>query len=461
MATEPLLTLDQPWPTQLAIGKGQFQFIYGAITWADHRIASLSLVQPDGAEYLLEVFPGANDSELRFVLRLAWIADDAGKHVQVSLSICDAVKTAAVIMLGETELVAENHPLLKLGAVQAIGDEPLVAICMATYAPKPDSFFRQLESIICQSHENWVLLIVDDASPEVDWTTLETLRSSDPRRIHLFKHRDNLGFYNNFERALSYVPENADFIAFADQDDIWYPDKLQKLISKLQQEHAVLAYSDMRVVHESGEVLSDTYWQGRKNEYRDFDTLLMANTVTGAASVFERELLDTLLPFPKRIGDAFHDHWLACTALTVGKIAYVNTPLYDYIQYGDSVIGHCDFTRWTFMQRIKSMGSIAFKLLKPKQAKAWLGQKIGGGLAIYQGECLRLQTMANTLKMRLPSQAHLSTLNIMNGGWGSSFKLLKLHLKILFSGRTTDDAEFRLAMGFAARELEKRRQKIR
>ena len=36
----------------------------------------------------------------------------------------------------------------------------------------------------------------------------------------------------------------------------------------------------------------------------------------------------------------FHDHWLAVVAMARGEIAYVDEPLYDYVQHHDAVIGH-------------------------------------------------------------------------------------------------------------------------
>src|SRR5207249_256486 len=35
-----------------------------------------------------------------------------------------------------------------------------------------------------------------------------------------------------------------------------------------------------------------------------------------------------------------HDHWLGCVALATGKIAYVDRPLYDYVQHHDAALGH-------------------------------------------------------------------------------------------------------------------------
>ena len=48
-----------------------------------------------------------------------------------------------------------------------------------------------------------------------------------------------------------------------------------------------------------------------------------------------------MTPCPSRpAANAFHDHWLAVVALALGEIAYVDEPLYDYVQHGGTVIGH-------------------------------------------------------------------------------------------------------------------------
>ncbi len=54
-------------------------------------------------------------------------------------------------------------------------------------------------------------------------------------------------------------------------------------------------------------VFANTYWTSRRNSYESFQTLLFANTVTGAASVMRRSLPDGALPFPHNPASAFHD----------------------------------------------------------------------------------------------------------------------------------------------------------
>ena len=76
-------------------------------------------------------------------------------------------------------------------------------------------------------------------------------------------------------------------------------------------------------------------------------SLLVANCVTGAASLFPRALLDLALPLPPAQFTHYHDHWLAVTALALGDIAYVDRPLYGYVQHAHATLGHATATRMT------------------------------------------------------------------------------------------------------------------
>jgi O-antigen biosynthesis protein len=214
---------------------------------------------------------------------------------------------------------------------------PLVAICMATFNPDPALLERQIGSIRSQTHDAWLCLISDGGSCEERFDLLRELIADDPR-FELSRSECQLGFYLNFERALMMAPPQAEFVALADQDDYWYPEKLTELLAG--RGDAQLVYSDMRIVDEADGVISDTFWRGRRNNHTNLASLLLANTVTGAASMFRRELLDLVLPFPAPIGDPFHDQWIASVALATGRISYVDRPLYDYVQHSGAARGH-------------------------------------------------------------------------------------------------------------------------
>lgn len=220
-----------------------------------------------------------------------------------------------------------------------VGEQPLIAVCMATFEPPADRLRLQLASIRAQSWERWICLISDDGSSPAAFAELERAIEGD-RRFVVSRSPERLGFLRNFERAIQMAPAEAELFALADQDDRWYPDKLEALAGTLHDNpQAALAYSDMRITDGAGAVLADTYWYLRRNRFDDIASLLVANVVTGAASLFRRSLLDDALPFPPAhpTQALYHDHWLALCALAGGEIAYLDRPTYDYFRHDDSV----------------------------------------------------------------------------------------------------------------------------
>ena len=96
------------------------------------------------------------------------------------------------------------------------------------------------------------------------------------------------------------LPAEAELVALCDQDDRWYPEKLAMLRGALG--GAQLVYSDQRLVDRDGRVLRETMWEGRRNNHTNLASLLVANTITGAATLFRRELAELALPFPEAPG---------------------------------------------------------------------------------------------------------------------------------------------------------------
>lgn len=252
--------------------------------------------------------------------------------------LADGPSGTVELPLGEVRVEPAREPPVVTALPDEDGSRPLIAICMATYEPGMEWLARQLGSIRAQTWERWVCLISDDASSPAASEALQRAVGGDPRfAVSRSEHR--LGFYGNFERALGMVPADAAMVAMADQDDRWDPDKLEALAATLAAHpDAGLAYSDMRIVDEGGRLLSDTFWYLRRNRCDDVASMLIANTVTGAASLFRRELLETALPFPPGgTSEHYHDQWLALCSLALGEIAYLDRPTYDYTRHGESV----------------------------------------------------------------------------------------------------------------------------
>lgn len=274
------------------------------------------------------------------------------------------------------------------------GDEPLVAVCMTTYNPPAELFRKQIDSIRAQTHGRWICFIRDDGSKPAARRMIEETLADDPRFVFQVNEK-NLGFYKNFEAVMADVPAEFDFIALADQDDHWHADKLESLLKQFTP-GTTLAYSDMNIVDETGRVKASTYWTTRDNNFTHYPTLLLANTITGAASMIRRSLTDYLLPFPERHGDAYHDHWLGCVAMALGDLKYVDRPLYDYTQHSGNVVGHV-------APKPGSWLGAAFRFFAffwPPKLKRNINAFVRHGRGFYFADLVRIQHTARNVVQR-------------------------------------------------------------
>jgi glycosyltransferase involved in cell wall biosynthesis len=349
---QAFLGIEIPPPDRIAIGRGNAFVIGGHCHHPDGRTRELA-IRVGGSRQRVERFGLPRDDVYRraggegdpaaayrsgfvAVVDLAPVNDAAQLEIELILTLADGREVSAPA--GSIEVQPGLAP--PAGATPPTFPGPAggrVAICMATYEPPADLLRVQLDSIRDQTHRNWVCVISDDGSSEAAFERLLELTGGDERFV-VSRSPERLGFYRNFERALSMAPADADYVTLCDQDDRWHPEKLARLVNGIGS--AQLVYSDARIVTPAGELVRPSYWTERRNNYTNFGSLLLANSVTGAASLYRRELLDDALPLPPLLAKGFHDHWLAVVALSLGEIAYLDEPLYDYVQHRGAVIGH-------------------------------------------------------------------------------------------------------------------------
>lgn len=215
----------------------------------------------------------------------------------------------------------------------------LVSVVMATY--NGERYLRQqLDSILEQSHQRFELIVVDDASTDGTLSILEKYAALDDR-IQVFRAEKNLGLVANFQRGLMLV--NGDYIALADQDDIFHKDKIGTMLAVLKAHpRCDLAVSDLSLVDEEGNEMAVSMWRYQKlgpMQGKPFRRLLIDNFATGCAMMFRHRLLKIALPFPPEC--LVHDWWLAVVAASAkgGGICLVKQPLTAYRQHRANVIG--------------------------------------------------------------------------------------------------------------------------
>ena len=189
-----------------------------------------------------------------------------------------------------------------------------------------------LESIVGQDHRDWSLLIRDDGSSDTTRDIVNSWRRNYPGKINVIDEHvgDNLGAVRSFSRLLE--QSRAPYVMFADQDDVWLPDKvrvtfeaMRRQESKSGPERPVLIHTDLTIVDENLRVLSKSLWKyqgvvpGRNPK---LSRIMVENCAWGCTTMLNRRLVTTLGSIPP---DAtYHDWWIALVAAAFGDIVAVH-----------------------------------------------------------------------------------------------------------------------------------------
>lgn len=227
---------------------------------------------------------------------------------------------------------------------------PTVSVALCTYNGER-YVAEQVRSILEQTRPAAELVIADDGSTDgtlgVVEATIAAYRAQHPDSVPVVRVLDGpppRSIAANFERAMRAC--TGDLIALSDQDDVWHPDRLERLVAAFDEiPDATLLHGDARLVDAEGADLGTTLFatlgvsaaeRAKVASGRGYDALLRRNIATGATTILRASVRDQALPIPP---DWIHDEWLAMVASVTGRTAIVESALTDYRQHGANQIG--------------------------------------------------------------------------------------------------------------------------
>ena len=94
---------------------------------------------------------------------------------------------------------------------------------------------KQLDSFAAQTHAVWQLWVSDDGSTDNTRTILMEFATRHPARVRMVQTGPQRGFAYNFVNLLQRGDIDADYFAYADQDDIWHPERLARGVRALDE----------------------------------------------------------------------------------------------------------------------------------------------------------------------------------------------------------------------------------
>lgn len=205
-----------------------------------------------------------------------------------------------------------------------------ISVCMATY--NGGAWIKdQLDSILIQISPNDEVIIVDDCSQD---NTYSIISSYQDDRIRLFKNDANLGVDSTFERSIALA--NGSVIFLSDQDDIWYPTKVEQIMQEFESRpDCTLVISDADIINGDGKKTGVLYFQQRGSFAYGVLNNLIKSKFLGCAIAFRSSMLSKVLPFPNNIPG--HDMWIGLINEMYGRSHFISTPLIGYRRHGGNL----------------------------------------------------------------------------------------------------------------------------
>lgn len=176
-----------------------------------------------------------------------------------------------------------------------------LSIVMATYNGGK-YLEQQLNSFIEQTRLPDELIISDDKSIDDTINIVEDFKKKASFNVKIINHNLNVGYTLNFERGL--LASTGNLILFCDQDDIWYPNKIEELIkiAKLNSDYDLFIH-DTDIADRNGNLSGFSKLEQLSNLNISLDLMAM-----GTCMLVRRRLVEVSTPFSENL--AGHDNWI-------------------------------------------------------------------------------------------------------------------------------------------------------
>ena len=209
-----------------------------------------------------------------------------------------------------------------------------VQVLMSTY--NGEKYLKeQIDSILSQEDVEVNLLIRDDGSTDKTISILENItKQNENVRYYI---GENIGSARSFMDLVKQSKE-ADYYAFADQDDVWNSKKIISAIKKIENDNnkPSLYISALEVVDEELNTIKIKKVSGNFC----FEGEICKNFATGCTMVFNKKLCDIIKMYnPEYI--IMHDSWITRVCYAVGGNVIIDENTYiKYRQHGNNVVGY-------------------------------------------------------------------------------------------------------------------------
>lgn len=207
---------------------------------------------------------------------------------------------------------------------------PTVSIALCTF--NGELFIReQLTSLARQTRPPDEIMVGDDGSSDATCEIVEAVAREFSLSCDLVRNPVRLGYSANFDQTASRC--SGDFVFFCDQDDVWWPEKIERHLAEFERAPDTLmvasdsANTDAHLVPTGTSHLRNQRFNrghARRLARDPFRVHVGLRAVPGHAISVRREVVATALPTPEHWS---YDTWIALWASACGPVVVLCEPL--------------------------------------------------------------------------------------------------------------------------------------
>ena len=204
-----------------------------------------------------------------------------------------------------------------------------VSVAMAVY--NGEEYLReQIDSIINQLRSDDELVISYNDSTDDTWGIIKAYAINE-EKIKLFKC-NNVGVIANFNNAIE--NSKGKYIFLADQDDVWYPHKIETVVRYFENSDALAIVHNTEIVNKDLIPINESLFEVRKAKVGLIKNILK-NSYQGCCLAFKSELVPYICPIPKNV--PMHDQWIGLNSEIYGNVFFINEKLIAYRRHDKNV----------------------------------------------------------------------------------------------------------------------------
>lgn len=208
-----------------------------------------------------------------------------------------------------------------------------VAVLLATF--NGGKYLHEfLNSLCAQNYRDFCVYVRDDGS--CDATTDILMEYTNKLDMRLLPAGKRLGAFRNFFRLLQEAGDNHACYMLADQDDYWYPDKIERAwraVGNFPEDIILyctrLEYADARL---------NSLGFSKIPRLLTFENAVVENIASGCTTAVTRSVKRNLV-IPDARYPIAHDWWLYMYCSTAGKVIYDERPSLRYRLHSKNTVG--------------------------------------------------------------------------------------------------------------------------